>query len=401
MGKALDTKTSEVKAHAEFGASSSERWLRCPGSIALSRGIPDKGENRYSIEGTQAHSCFEFLLKNRANITAAGNMALKNYPAEMVQHGLTAVRWIEEQLAIDPGEVLCETRVDSSSFTCGGQFGTLDASIVREFGRLTVIDYKYGAGIVREPGGHDGEGDSQLVYYGLGISELYNHNFSEVELVIIQPRAYHESGETIRSAIISMEAFLAWRDKFKRGVSACQDPLAPLIAGPWCKNTFCKAALVCPELKENAFKEAQIVFDDGVLESVPEPKLVKLPDLGTILNAVEKLKIWIENVEEHAYHVLNTGGTIPGYKLVAKRSIRKWINEDQAKNEAVKIFGRAALTDPELKSPAQLEKAFGKNAKAWVEQRTSAESSGTVMAKESDKRPAVKPIEKVFDALPN
>lgn len=385
-------KVSGEKDHAEFSASGSHRWLNCPGSLALSKTAPPQRESEYAAEGTKAHECLEFLLKNRANLTKALKVAKKKYDPEMVEHAFFATHWIV--MDAEGEEILCETKVDSSAFTCTGQFGTVDAAIVREFGRLTVIDYKYGAGIAVEPDGEDGKGNPQLVYYALALSHQYHHNFTEVELVVLQPRAYHESGEIARSFVLKMEDLLAWGPRFREGVMETSDPAAPLKAGSWCK--FCPAAVICPELKQNAFKQAQVAFsDDTALVTVPDVQLIALPQLGTILDGCYKLEAWIDKVREHALHVLERGGEVEGFKLVQKRSIRRWINEEVATSEALKKFGDGALTKPKILSPAQLEKAV-KGSDAWVAERTSAESSGTTLARQSDKRPAVKTIEEVF-----
>ncbi len=397
---------SEEKLHAEFSASGSQRWLSCPGSIALSKKAPEPRESPYAAEGTEAHACLEFILKNRKGYSAIG-MALKKWPKEMVDNARDAAKWILER-ACEPSSIkerpdvtlLCETKVDASPFTCEGQFGTLDAAIVEEFGRLVVIDYKYGAGISVDPEGPSGEGNSQLIYYALGISHQYNHNFSEVELVVIQPRAYHESGNTTRSFVLSIEELLAWEPVFKAGVDKAKwAALAPekhLASGSWCK--FCPAAPICPELKDKAFKQAQIVFaDETGIESVPEPKTIAIPNLGTVLSACDKLEEWIGKVREHAVHVLERGHDVEGWKLVQKRSIRKWRDETEATLGATLLYGLDALTSKVL-SPAQLERKFAgeKSLDDFIAGQTTSESSGTTLVPESDKREAVRPVAAVF-----
>lgn len=404
--KSINTKTSAEKAHAKFSASGSSRWLNCPGSMVLCESVPDLPESKYAKEGTDAHECLEFLLKNHNQLAAVRNIAAKKYPLEMVEYAMDAVFWITDLLKSHPGaELLCETEV-RLDFIEPNMFGTLDAAIVREFDRLTVIDYKYGAGIGVEPTDKSGGLNSQLAYYALGISHAYHHNFANIELVIIQPRAYHESGETIRSAVFTIEELMAWEQVFREGVKKVKDPFAPLSSGDWCR--FCPAAIKCPELKQKSFKKAQIVFsEDAGLVSVPEPKMMVLPDLGPALDACEKLEAWISKVREHAIHVLERGQDVPGWKLVQKRGVRKWVDEDNAAKEAVAMLGDILpFTDPELLSPAQLEKVLAKElnkeaAKNWVDKRTNSVSSGVTLAEASDKRPAVRPLEQIFGELPN
>ena len=47
--------------HSKLGASGAKRWLTCPGSVALSEGMPNKS-SKYAIEGTAAHQLAEECL---------------------------------------------------------------------------------------------------------------------------------------------------------------------------------------------------------------------------------------------------------------------------------------------------------------------------------------------------
>ncbi len=394
----FDAVTSEVKDHATYSASGAARWLGCPGSIKLCEKAPPQRESPYAVEGTEAHACLEFLLKNRHNLKAALFSAARKYDSDMIEHAKTALEWAEDrQISLSGSVLLCEQKVDSSPFTCKGQFGTLDISLVQEFGRLVVIDYKYGAGVAVNPEGDDGRGNPQLIYYALALSHEYDHNFADVELVVIQPRAYHESGDVIRSFVMSMEELLSWGYTFQQGVWATKKPDPKLFSGAWCK--FCPAATICPELKTKALAQAQVVFSDTTgVASVPEPKLIQLPNLGTILDACDRLEDWIGKVREHAYHVLERGETVAGFKLVNKKSPRKWVNEERISREATKRFGSAAFTTPKLHTPAQLEKAAKgvPGVAEWVQARVTCNSSGVTLVRDTDKRPAVKPLEVVF-----
>lgn len=383
---------ADEKLHAEFSASGSARWLACPGSIALSKDAPPQRESEYALEGTQAHVCLEQILTCGQDPDAQ-----EAWPPEMFGHAYLAAEWIRRYKHELPGsELLVETKVDASHFTCEGQFGTLDAAVVQEFGRLVVIDYKYGAGVAVYPCSDDGEANSQLVYYALGVASLYDYNFADVELVIIQPRAWTESGETVRSHVMTIEELMAWIPRFRDGVNATKRKDAPLASGSHCK--WCPAATICPEIKNKAFKQAQIVFSDSKgITAIPMPTQIQLPHLGTILDACEKLEDWIQKVREHAVHVLERGEDVEGFKLVAKKSPRRWLDID-LRLEARKQFGAKAFTEPTLLSPAQLEKAAKgtEGLDAWITARTTNESSGTTLVRESDKRPAIRPVEEAF-----
>ena len=396
----------EQKAHAVFGASKAERWLNCPGSIALSEKAPEPVESKYALEGTTAHKCLEDLLKaylGHGDLMDAVCTVAATFPMEMVRHASDAADWIIERQgsASVLAELFSETKVDASSFTCEGQFGTVDAAIVDLYGRLVVVDFKYGAGIAVDPAGEDGRGNAQMAYYALGISEKFGHDFTGVDLVIIQPRAYHEQGP-VRIHSLTMSELEAWGERFQAGVIAAKQPDAPLCPGSWCK--FCPAGVICPEIKTKAMTEARIVFtDDAGLMSVPEPKLINGLDLGQALDACDRLEEWIKHVRNHAMHVLERGGSIPGYKLIAKRAHRTWGDEAHTAIEARLRFGDEAFAPRKLLTPAQLKasRPYDLSIDDWIEDRVVRESSGSRLVPDRDPRAAVKTRAQIFGVIPD
>lgn len=255
-------------AHAKYSASGSERWLNCPASIALSEKAPPSVDSIYAMEGTEAHECLEFIMRN-ADKKSASVMRVLNgkYPDTMIHHGLTTFARIQQEAKGNP--ILCETRVDLS-FVEPGMFGTVDAAIVELFGTLWVIDYKYGAGRQVEP-----EENTQMIYYALGIAHKYNFNFEKVRLAIAQPRIISKRGY-FRTWDIEIPELVAWTDRFKKGVAECKDPFASLKVGRWC--FFCPASSICPAVSDQQYDEAQADFDvityddiyDGVTKTIKQ-----------------------------------------------------------------------------------------------------------------------------------
>lgn len=385
---------SEI-AHSKFGASGAKRWLACPGSVALSLKAPKQRESEYAREGTEAHACLEIFLRNDRDGVLSDQlvkMCRGKYPDEMIDHVKNAFYEIRARKQDAPGaEFLCETKV-SLDFINPEMFGTVDAAIVEEFGRLTVIDFKYGAGIVVNP-----EANEQLIYYALGLAHKYDYNFKDVALVIIQPRA-EQSGRTTRQAVMSIDELIAWKEVFAHGVDACKRPEPDFNAGGHCR--FCPATPICPEISKKALRQAQIDFTpvDDTLH-LPDPEVIPVPYLGKTLEACDLIEKWIEGVRHHAFHVLETGQSVDGFKLVQKRAARKWIDPVKAEAEAMKFWGDRVFKTF-LLSPAQMEKmCTTPSMEFWIEKNCHAESSGLTIVPVSDKRDEVRPIEKDFDVV--
>lgn len=261
----INSKTSEVKQHAEFGGSQAERILNCPASVILSRGIPNKS-NVAADGGTAAHACLEFIINNRKGLKKVatrkkilaqakrGKTVIDDedgspkrtvrWDDDMIAHALHALTYIESIVAPD-GDVFVETRLDTSKFTTKGQFSTLDVSIANWSARnLIIIDYKYGKHPVEV------KKNSQLIYYALGMLIKIKgwKKFDRITCVIIQPNAHHKEG-TIREWVISVPSAINWGKRFRKVVKVALKPKAPFKFGDkWC--FFCPAKKKCPVMKQ-------------------------------------------------------------------------------------------------------------------------------------------------------
>lgn len=379
--------TKVKKLHAVYSASGSGRWLACPGSINLSKGLPEEEESEYAKEGTRAHDCLEKLLLGRAKPLATAALLSKEFGKQMTVYAEQVLDYVNKRMrALTSPELHVEMEV-ALPVSKKGQFGTADIVIAELFGRLIVIDYKYGAGVAVYP-----ENNSQLIYYALGVAHELGYNFESVELVIYQPRCPQEEDKTpgVRSWVTTVDTLLEWKDRFEKGIAACEKPNAKFKAGSHCR--WCPAKFKCPTLKDDSLKDANAAFDkaDNLHLPVVSKKEISVEQLPKLLIACDRLEIWIGAVREFAFNRAHQGAKIEGYKLVEKRSTRKWIDADKAEKRAKVAFGPKAFSAPELLSPAQLEKACGKKAKEFVAKHTTKVSSGlTLKPINADKSQAV------------
>jgi len=87
---------------------------------------------------------------------------------------------------------------------------------------------------------------------------------------------------------------------------------------------------------------------------------------------------------------LEAGLPVPGYKLVPKRGMRQWVDENKAL-EAMRAMGVNAmeLTEMTILSPAKAEKVLKKHKLALPDDHVVSVSSGNTLASEDDPRQAV------------
>lgn len=373
--------------HSEYGASTASRWLNCPGSIRLISQLPAKLEeevNPYAKEGTTAHELAEACLKLGKHPVDVATEEL-DPTGEMVEAVGVYYDYIQKKLKNRSRATLAIEKKFDLSHIAPGMFGTNDACIYDSvLDSLEVIDYKHGAGVPVSP-----VENAQLAYYGIGAANTYKLNpKSAITLTIVQPRA---QGEAIKSWETTYEYLQNFTEVLRKGVEKCKDKDAPLAEGSWCK--FCPALAVCPQVKKTALEIAKAEFDDEVNLVLPEPEKLEIVDIQKALSYAPIISSWFKAVEAHAFNLASSGVKIEGYKLVKKRAVRKWKYEE---DEILRILStqysnserdrRQWVTEPKLKSPAQLEKIIDKD---FIENLCETPDNGNTLVPIQDRRPEV------------
>jgi hypothetical protein len=374
--------------HSELGASSSDRWMNCPGSVALSRGLPDSTSS-YATEGTAAHDLSERALRTGLDclvwldteIPVAGQHVLVT--EEMAEAAQVYVDYVRGRVETG-AELLIEQKFDLGKLNPPGpMFGTADAVLWWPKTRtLEICDYKHGQGVVVEA-----VENSQFAYYALGAVLKLGKKPKLIRMTVAQPRAYHPAGP-VRSHEFTYEQLVDFkRELFARAELAMQDN-APLAAGDHCR--WCKVAAKCPERLRVASELAQSEFGVEVAVAPPKPELLTTEQLVGILQHKDAIEKWLEEVYSYAFKALERGEELPGYKLVDKRSSRKWKDEEEAERVVGNLLGEEAYTR-KFVSPAQAEKLLKGFSTKLPERLVEKVSSGKKLAPDSDPRTAKLP----------
>jgi hypothetical protein len=111
--------------------------------------------------------------------------------------------------------------------------------------------------------------------------------------------------------------------------------------------------------------------------------------IADYLAKADLLEEWIKDLRALAFQMAEANQPVPGYKLVAKRSTRQWVNEDEAKAKLLEHQPESEVMESSLISPAQAEKKLKKLKLALPEDTVVALSSGNTLVPDSDPRPAV------------
>lgn len=379
------------KVHAQLGASGAERWMACPGSINLSKGLPTYSTD-YSREGTAAHNLAELSLRTGTEPAdhigeelsdgEGGEVEVTEEMAEAVSVFTLHVRGRSEHQP--PSAHGIETKFDLAPLhPPEPMFGTTDHWAYYAGSRtLYIDDYKHGQGVVKEAIENE-----QLMYYGVGglLALGEGRPVERVVLTIVQPRAYHPDGP-IRSWSTTPAELLDFVGLLFDAARATQDPAAPLVTGPHCR--FCPAAGVCPAKKAEAQALARIEFEALPEYGPPRPETLPVEVLADMVTKFPVLEAWMAQGRALIRAKLAAGEEVPGWKLVERRKTRSWVAEkdvtEWAKGEDL---DEEELYERKLKSPAQVEKVVGK--RNLPKELVVSKSSGLTLAKESDPRPGV------------
>lgn len=368
-------------SHALLSASSAHRWLNCPPSAKAVEGTADAPSDA-ALQGTAAHALAEHKLLR------ALKRRSKRPTSEWIDDEMDAltsdyVDFVLERLAevrqtCPDAQVFVEQRLDYSHVAPGG-FGTGDCVIVAE-PTLHVIDLKYGMGVqgaaVDNP---------QLKLYGLGALAAFGalYDITEVQLSIFQPRRANVETWTISTADL-----ITWG----------QETVAPIAAiaaagggeykaGAWCQ--FCRIAPTCRARADANLALARHEF--------APPAELTLDEVAGVLTRIPELKAWASNVEAWALAQAQAGTQVPGFKVVAGRSVRKY-SDEAAVAEAAKQAGYTDIWDKKLIGITAMEKLMGRSTFKDVLGDLVVKPEGRpTLVPESDKRPALQRVSAATD----
>jgi len=360
-----------MKHSTVVGGSTAKRVMNCPGSVALVNLAPPSPSSTYADKGTLLHNLIAEILDTDTDpVSLIGtNYEGQILDQEMIDEKLQPALDLLDKL--DPDKVMAlavETRVGFGDYLPGA-FGSCD--VLGRMGDVAyVIDWKFGDGIAV-----DAEENEQLMYYAAAAMRTPEAAWvfkgaTSIECVIIQP-------PVIRRWTTTPARIKQFEKELKRAVKVASLPDAKLNPGSHCK--WCPAKPTCPAMT-------------GAVDRALKVKLDAVDDemLGKYASNAVLLQGWIDDLNALVQTKIEKGYKIPGWKLVAKRSTRKWAKESEVVHWADgKGLEPREIYNTEIRSPAQMEKVLKKRKLTLPDELVVSVSSGATLAAESDPRPAV------------
>lgn len=416
--------------HALLSPSSAHRWCNCPGSVALTKDLPNVS-SPYAEEGTRAHRLAELALaywREAERLTDgygfAGDMSyaaardkyfeLRDKAGEEMDAAVgTYLQAIENKRPYSWLKV--EERLDVSGITGEeGAAGTADC-VMFKGDTLWIIDFKYGKG-VRVAAEHN----DQLSIYAIAAYDQLDFfaqaGVQQIGLQIVQPRIDH-----IDEWVFPVSEIEGMRARFKEaGAEALrearqydEDHGTALQLNPSegaCR--FCGVKASCPKLREQVTELVESQFEvllpaemPAAPEAIPVPQ--EIDELAKALKWVPLVRTWCDAVSDSALSKASAGEDIPGFKLVAGRAgPRQW---DKAQLEQVTKLLKGGLRvadiyEKKLISPTSAEKlmkagTLGEARWKKLGKFITRSEAKNALVPESDPRPALPKVESAFDVL--
>jgi hypothetical protein len=370
---------TQVPAHSTvIGGSTASRVIGCPGSVALVAKMPPKPSSEYADKGTLLHDVMSDLLSSEDAMPEDflgreynGIKLTQDMIDEKVIPALEALNEIDPNTEL---ELEVESRVSFGDLIPGA-FGSAD--VIGRLGQRTIVlDWKFGDGVPVSA-----ENNKQLLFYA-GAARLTAktqwafEGTDELELIIVQP-------PHVRRWVTDFKTLDLFVQDMVRAVKRAQQSDAPLTVGDHCR--WCAAKPICPKMTGAADRALKLKIDH--LDSA---------QIGVLLAQADTVEDWIKDLRELAYTMLENDKPVPGWKLVAKRGTRQWVDEKKAAgalaNLGVKPYEQKLIT------PAAAEKLLKKSKTKLPADLVVSVSSGSTLAPESDPRPAVLNVGKQLSA---
>jgi hypothetical protein len=362
------------------GGSTAKRVMNCPGSVALVQKMPPQPSNKYADEGTLLHNVIAEIVMTDKH---PEEFLHTKYNDQVLTLDLIDNKLVPALAAldvIDPNkemEIEAEIRVGFGDLL-PGVFGSTDL-IARIGNRAVVLDWKFGDGVAV-----DVEENPQLMFYAAAAMRTEEAKWAfegatEIEMVIVQP-------PQVKRWVTTPARIAQFEKDLVKAVKLAQQPNAELKIGDHCR--WCAAKPICPQMT-GAVDRALKTQIDGL----------DAPTISAYLKNADMLEQWITDLRALALQILDSGARLPDYKLVAKRAIRQWTDEDKAK-VALFAFGltESEVVETSVISPAKAEKALKKRKLALPDDLVVAISSGNTLASVDDPRPEVLQIGKQLTA---
>ena len=363
--------------HSLFGPSSLSRAILCNAAAQETLDAPEEEPSEFAAHGTMLHEKCEFCMKKapKAPLMMAGMLDLEEEDMGFVHDALEYVMDVKERHLEEP-TIRLEAEVSLVSWDLEEVEGTADV-IIESSQRIDVLDYKFGRGIQVFA-----ENNPQCFAY-LGGAVRYQLNGSQQDMYvhIVQPPLNHYDCVEVSWDELSTKIL----EEIRPAVQASRR--ADAQYGPCMEACrWCNAKMICDARREHIKQVAA-----KVQRAAASPTMVAKRDWKEILDGSDDLTQAIKDVHKFAQAEIKSGRGFDGYKMVAGRSKRVFVNQAEGEAYILKTLGEEKAYAPaKMISLAQAEKKATKLKKDPKWKKLITKPTGKpLLVSEKDPRPAL------------
>lgn len=318
---------------------------------SYSASISIKSSVNYSDAGSVAHKIAELLLNKALKSEEYSQQELddlyKYLPKDMNKHIVEYITYITKE-AKGAKYVGIEEPVKDEYLQINGR---IDSYIVSD-DLIEVIDFKTGKVKLVEPD------NMQMILYAYCLGIKYP-NIKEFKLTICQPALWSEKSiyisrwELFQRKEEANDAFYRWKLLLNADEEFYRNP------GSHCDEFMCPLKSTCAAYHAmNAKKAADILSYVGDIDELNNI------DLSALMDSLTALQNTKDATSDKIVNRINSGKSVPGYKVLAAKRIKKVNNEADVANMMLELVESGIISPDEafdLKSAVQLEKCLPKD----------------------------------------
>ena len=392
-----------------LGGSSASRRIACAGSYKLEQSVQTpSAESAYAARGTALHEATTANLLDAEGSHPSTLIGQTFYGRVISEEDVNdaiipAIQHIDQIIAQAGGEcdiwVELEVTLFPETSETPGSFGTLDVLVRSDTGHFWLVDFKFGEGVSVEV-----KDSKQLLFYAAALAADPRDTGYTAEapltLAIIQPNDTH------RAELSVLRLWEVETGRVAQMGRECKAAITQALTATMIRSDFtmgdhcmwCKAVAICPAQMETS----QALVDT---QQTVQWAHVTGDVLGDMLEKASHVENFIAELRKYAHALLENNNTLApvGWKLVPKKAMRKWSDEDRVAKELSKRIGEKNAYTRKLASPAQVEKIIKKGDlkltkrvfDAKLKPLISQDSSGTNMVKEDNPKTGIEPTQNI------
>jgi hypothetical protein len=373
--------------HAQYSPSRLERILLCPGSVPLTEALLTNAEivegapSVYALKGTELHDHTYKMCTTTGHRLDTLDANDKGLVRECVEYKDTLVKSKGHSVGL-----VFEKKVSLASWGIPEVYGTADLIVFdSQAAHVDVVDWKFGSGVMVHA-----ENNPQLLAYAAG-AVTWPTSYKTVTVHVFQPPIDHLSTWTFE-----VDFLYRWvHETLAKGIAESRQPDANIHPGvEQCR--WCPAVNHCDMRFIHVQRSAEELFQaQALLPSKITPEAIKdiLEKAPLVEQAIKDLKLFVTNE-------IQRGRPFPGYKLVAGRSNRSWVSEQDALKWLRDKTPIDDLFVSKFVSPAQAEKLYSKLKRDKGFQALYEKKEGKpTLVPEKDPRPALQSASAAIDVF--